>query len=75
MRILRNDLARYNKEDIGLSSGGGGSLAAHDDMDFDDAEVGWKMIHADVFRFPFAKSLLCAMIGMWITVMISMTLT
>ncbi len=58
MRILRNDLARYNKDDVSSPQG-----LASDEMDFDDAEVGWKMIHADVFRFPFAKSLLCAILG------------
>ena len=29
----------------------------------DHDEVGWKIIHADVFRFPQYKSWLCAILG------------
>lgn len=53
MRILRNDFARYNLADDEV-----------DELDQDD--YGWKIISTDVFRFPPHKSLLCAVLGMWI---------
>ncbi|XP_059807458.1 transmembrane 9 superfamily member 1 [Hypanus sabinus] len=56
MRVLRNDLARYNLEEEG-----GGGLSARDD--FEQADNGWKIIHTDVFRFPPHKSLLCSVLG------------
>ncbi|XP_077518018.1 transmembrane 9 superfamily member 1-like [Amblyomma americanum] len=48
-RVLKNDIARYN------------SLEAKAEMDVE--EYGWKIIHADVFRFPPYKNLLCAILG------------
>ncbi|XP_032827128.1 transmembrane 9 superfamily member 1 isoform X3 [Petromyzon marinus] len=50
MRVLKNDFARYNV----------GDEAAED---FDQGDNGWKIIHADVFRFPQHRSLLCAVLG------------
>ena len=54
MRILRNDFARYNiPDEEGMN-----------DLDQDD--YGWKIIHADVFRFPVNRTLLCSILGkMW----------
>ena len=47
MRVLTNDMARYN-----------------DNLDSDEGEeLGWKVLHGDVFRFPSHKSLLCAILG------------
>ena len=51
MRVLRNDFARYNVNDE----------EAMDEVDQDD--YGWKIIHADVFRFPAQRSLLCSILG------------
>ena len=34
-----------------------------DEEDFGDDDNGWKIIHADVFRFPKFKSLFCSVIG------------
>lgn len=34
-----------------------------DEEDFGDEDNGWKIIHADVFRFPKLKSLFCSVIG------------
>ncbi|XP_068737553.1 transmembrane 9 superfamily member 1-like isoform X1 [Montipora capricornis] len=52
MRVLKSDFAKYNITD-------------DDEMadDLDQDEVGWKIIHADVFRFPPYKSWLCAILG------------
>ncbi|XP_061614302.1 transmembrane 9 superfamily member 1 [Phyllopteryx taeniolatus] len=51
MRVLKNDFARYNVEEE----------AGCDDPD--QGDIGWKIIHTDVFRFPPYKSLLCAVLG------------
>ncbi|XP_077559660.1 transmembrane 9 superfamily member 1-like [Haemaphysalis longicornis] len=48
-RVLKNDIARYN------------SMESKAEMDVE--EYGWKIIHADVFRFPPYKNLLCAILG------------
>lgn len=48
-RVLRSDFSRYNRVD--------------DEEDLRDDDNGWKIIHADVFRFPAAKSLFCSIIG------------
>lgn len=48
-RVLKNDIARYN------------SMESKAEMDVE--EYGWKIIHADVFRFPAYKNLLCAILG------------
>lgn len=50
-RVLRNDFSRYNKPDD------------DDAAEFGDDDNGWKIIHADVFRFPPYKSLFCAILG------------
>ncbi|KFM26763.1 Putative phagocytic receptor 1b [Auxenochlorella protothecoides] len=48
MRVLKNDFVKYSR----------------DDEDPDDAEEsGWKFVHGDVFRFPPARSLFCALVG------------
>lgn len=51
MRVLRNDFARYNISDEEVM----------DEVDQDD--YGWKIIHADVFRFPGHRALLCSILG------------
>eukprot|EP00795_Rhopilema_esculentum_P008572 gene8572-14580_t len=50
MRVLKNDFSRYNvvEEEVG-------------EQEQDDC--GWKMINADVFRFPKHRSLLCSVLG------------
>ncbi|KAF7235928.1 Transmembrane 9 superfamily member 1 [Varanus komodoensis] len=55
MRVLKNDLARYNLDEEASSSSSGD--------DFDQGDNGWKIIHTDVFRFPVCRSLLCAVLG------------
>uniref|UniRef100_A0A8C5YBK8 Transmembrane 9 superfamily member n=1 Tax=Microcebus murinus TaxID=30608 RepID=A0A8C5YBK8_MICMU len=55
MRVLRNDLARYNLDEE-TTSGSSGD-------DFDQGDNGWKIIHTDVFRFPPYRGLLCAVLG------------
>ncbi|XP_066486518.1 transmembrane 9 superfamily member 1 [Tiliqua scincoides] len=55
MRVLKNDLARYNLDEEASSSSSGD--------DFDQGDNGWKIIHTDVFRFPACRSLLCAVLG------------
>lgn len=55
MRVLRNDLARYNLDEE-TTSGGSSD-------DFDQGDNGWKIIHTDVFRFPPYRGLLCAVLG------------
>lgn len=55
MRVLRNDLARYNLDEE-TTSGGSGD-------DFEQGDNGWKIIHTDVFRFPPYRGLLCAVLG------------
>jgi len=51
-RVLKNDFDRYN-----------------DDLEGDDdqEDIGWKIIHTDVFRFPAYKSLFCAVLGMFVS--------
>lgn len=44
-----------------------GLTIKHDCNITDQDEVGWKIIHADVFRFPPYKSWLCAILGMLLT--------
>eukprot|EP00756_Hemistasia_phaeocysticola_P066324 Hpha_TRINITY_DN9155_c0_g1::TRINITY_DN9155_c0_g1_i1::g.94417::m.94417 len=48
MRMLKKDFQRY---------------AVEDDEDGEGEESGWKLIHADVFRFPGMKSLFCSILG------------
>eukprot|EP00117_Sycon_ciliatum_P021350 scpid61340/ scgid18742/ Transmembrane 9 superfamily member 1 len=47
MRVLNNDMARYNSNN------------PEEDME----DLGWKVLHGDVFRFPAHKSFLCALLG------------
>lgn len=47
-RVLRNDFAKY---------------AVDDEEPGDGEESGWKFVHGDVFRFPPAKALFCALVG------------
>merc|ERR1719230_1199189 len=49
MRVLKNDFLRYG--------------AAADDEDDDEEEMGWKLVHGDVFRLPPAFSTFCAYVG------------
>ena len=53
MRVVHNDLSRYNISDD----------AGEDDMEDDIEDYGWKLIHGDVFRFPPNVSLLSAILG------------
>jgi len=50
-RILRSDFARYAATAAAGPSGDAGD------------EYGWKIVHADVFRFPRRKMLFCAVLG------------
>ena len=49
-RVLKSDFARYNVDD-------------EESEDLDQDDNGWKIIHTDVFRFPQAKNLFCAILG------------
>lgn len=51
MRVLRNDFARYNTNDEDALE------------EFQQDDYGWKIIHADVFRFPGYRALLCSILG------------
>lgn len=48
MRVLRSDYARYAKTD---------------ELEDDQADYGWKLIHGDVFRFPPQKNIFTAFLG------------
>jgi len=50
MRVLKNDFSRYN-------------VVEEEAHEIDQDECGWKMINADVFRFPKHRSLLCSLLG------------
>lgn len=50
MRVLKKDFARYMDVD-------------EEDLEEDVEEVGWKLVHGDVFRFPANVMLLSALIG------------
>ena len=53
MRTLRNDYARYAREEDDL-----------DTLERDVAEEsGWKLVHGDVFRSPSNLALLAAFVG------------
>jgi len=49
LRVLRSDYARYAK--------------TADEIEDDQADYGWKLIHGDVFRFPPHKNVFCAFLG------------
>jgi len=53
MRIVKNDLSRYNIKDE----------AGEDDLEDEIEDSGWKLIHGDVFRFPSYISLFCSVLG------------
>eukprot|EP00026_Physarum_polycephalum_P002246 Phypoly_transcript_02251.p1 GENE.Phypoly_transcript_02251~~Phypoly_transcript_02251.p1 ORF type:complete len:597 (+),score=119.32 Phypoly_transcript_02251:850-2640(+) len=48
MRVLRSDYARYAKTD---------------EVEDDQADYGWKLVHGDVFRFPPYKNVFSAFLG------------
>lgn len=48
LRVLRSDYARYAKTD---------------EIEDDQADYGWKLIHGDVFRFPPHKNIFTAFLG------------
>ena len=50
MRVLNKDFARYMEID-------------EEEGDEEDEEVGWKLVHGDVFRFPHSTILLSAVVG------------
>ncbi|XP_073150086.1 transmembrane 9 superfamily member 1-like isoform X2 [Henckelia pumila] len=53
MRTLRNDYAKYAREDDDLET-----------LERDASEEsGWKLVHGDVFRTPFSIALLSALVG------------
>jgi len=54
VRILKNDFTRY--------------MGSPEDMDLEDDETGWKLIHCDVFRYPKMKMLLSSCVGMCVCV-------
>ena len=49
VRILKNDFTRY--------------MGSPDDVDLEDDETGWKLIHSDVFRYPKSKMMLSSCVG------------
>ena len=57
VRILRKDLARY-------------SLLSDEEAFEEEESSGWKLVHGDVFRFPPGKSLLCALLGTGLQVLV-----
>ncbi|XP_075477935.1 transmembrane 9 superfamily member 1-like [Primulina tabacum] len=58
MRTLRNDYAKYAKEDDDLETPGS-NLCERDASE----ESGWKLVHGDVFRTPISLALLSALVG------------
>ncbi len=57
VRILRKDLARY-------------SLLSDEEAFDEEESSGWKLVHGDVFRFPPAKGLFCALLGTGLQVLV-----
>jgi len=49
MRVLKNDFSRYTR--------------ATEDLEDDEEETGWKLVHGDVFRLPPCFSIFCACVG------------
>jgi hypothetical protein len=54
-RVVNNDFMRYNVA--------GDEDATEDDLEDDEQDYGWKLIHGDVFRIPPFRSLFCAFLG------------
>lgn len=55
MRTLKKDIAIYNEEEM------------KDEL---DEGAGWKLVHGDVFRIPKYSSLLCAILGSGVQVLV-----
>ncbi|KAF9351970.1 hypothetical protein BGX26_010116 [Mortierella sp. AD094] len=55
MRTLKKDIAIYNEEEM---------------KDEQDEGAGWKLVHGDVFRTPKYSSLLCAILGAGVQVIV-----
>jgi len=51
LRILKNDYTRY-------------ALLDEEDDGTDTEDYGWKLVHGDVFRFPYYRTLFCALVGL-----------
>ena len=49
MRVLKNDLSKYAR--------------SAEDLEDDEEETGWKLVHGDVFRLPPNVSIFCAYVG------------
>jgi len=49
MRVLKNDFSRYTR--------------TAEDLEDDEEETGWKLVHGDVFRLPPCFSVFCAYVG------------
>jgi len=49
MRVLKNDFSRYTR--------------TAEDIEDDEEETGWKLVHGDVFRLPPLFSFFCAYVG------------
>ncbi|KAG0324075.1 Transmembrane 9 super member 4 [Dissophora globulifera] len=55
MRTLKKDIAIYNEEEM---------------KDDQDEGAGWKLVHGDVFRTPRYSSLLCAILGSGVQILV-----
>ncbi|KAG0005771.1 hypothetical protein BGZ65_010158 [Modicella reniformis] len=55
MRTLKKDIAIYNEEEM---------------KDEQDEGAGWKLVHGDVFRTPKYSSLLCAILGSGVQILV-----
>ena len=49
MRVLKNDFSRYTKH--------------IEDLEEEEEESGWKLVHGDIFRLPPCFSAFCALVG------------
>ncbi len=55
MKTLKKDISIYNEEEM---------------KDDQDDGAGWKLVHGDVFRTPRYSSLLCAILGSGVQVLV-----
>lgn len=55
LRTLKKDIAIYNEEEM---------------KDEQDESAGWKLVHGDVFRTPKHSSLLCALLGSGVQILV-----